>query len=705
MSMNDTHNHQNNFSDNASQNPMNLSLFDSVASPIFVVNVHAGITFWNSTCKKNFDNNSNELNPKEILTVIFPNQDIRRRIKQQLKDSDGNIVEWEYVHEAKQGGSFAIKWTAKPFSLGKDADYLVVGQDITELKNTQKKELDCLKRYDTVVNSAMRFHALNPEENPYHTLGTEMEKHVKNCIYIVGSLDEAQDFFTIEGVYGINSEEWENVLNFLGWNPVGRRFKMLPEIFDTIGKGELLKSDKKLYDFTGGEVASVPARSIERFFGIKDVYSIGIETDGRLIGGVVCITRSLIDKFSLSLIEELVCKSSVGIESNLRKKKLLASKVKAEESDNLKSAFLANLSHEIRTPMNAILGFSQLLGMTGIEKSKRMQYVDIINQKGRMLLKLTNDIIDASKVEAGQLTLVHQPFRLNVLMRNLKTFYDKERVFQKREAISIDLELPENTEELEIVSDEGRIEQILTNLLSNALKYTEKGSIRFGYLLQEEFIEFFVEDTGVGIDSNKQNLIFDRFRQFAEETSRSQTGTGLGLAISKGLVELLGGDIWVESTPGDGATFRFTIPVVESYQRIINASAVDTGTDSITPNWKNKVVLIAEDEEVNYLFIKELIEPTGAKVLWAQDGAQAVELVSTIKNIDVILMDIKMPNMNGYAATLEIRQIEPKIPIIAQTAYAYTEDREKAQAAGCDAYLTKPINSRELIFILDKYLG
>lgn len=706
--MNDSHIVPNSSSKNEPYNPMDFSLFNSASSLVFVINSKGGVTFWNSACKRILiKDSSQELSPKDIFEELFPDLDTRRRIKQQVKEMGSSQVEWEYEHQNNSGNLVVIQWTAKPLTVDSSESYLVVGHDITEFKMAQQKEQECYRKYNAIVGSSQQYLKLNPDENPFHTLGTEIEKHVKDCLYVIGSLDESQDFFTIEGVYGINSEEWENVLNFLGWNPVGRRFKMLPEIFDTIGKGELLKSEKKLYDFTDGEISSVAARSIERYFGIKDIYSIGLDEGGRLLGGVVCITKRVIDRFNQNLLEELIRQSSIGISRNLHSKKLLASKERAEESDSLKSTFLANLSHEIRTPMNAILGFSQLLGMSGIDNNKRRQYVDIINQKGRMLLKLTNDIIDASKVEAGQLTLIHQPFSLNKLMRNLKSFYDKERVFQKRENISINLELPDNTEEFEIVSDEGRIEQVLTNLLSNALKYTEKGSINFGYILHEGSIEFFVNDTGVGIDTNKQNLIFDRFRQFSEETLRSQTGTGLGLAISKGLVELLGGKIWVESSPGDGATFRFTIPVVESFKRSVSTTItdIDSCTDSVTPNWKNKVVLIAEDEEVNYLFISELIEPTGAKVLWAQDGAQAVELVSTIKNIDVILMDIKMPNMNGYAATLEIRQIEPTIPIIAQTAYAFTEDREKAEAAGCDAYITKPINSKELICLLDKYLG
>ena len=326
-----------------------------------------------------------------------------------------------------------------------------------------------------------------------------------------------------------------------------------------------------------------------------------------------------------------------------------------------------------------------------------------------MLVKLINDIIDASKVEAKQLTLVYAPCSINKLLKNMHRFWNKEKLFQKREAIDIRLNIPKNTSRVLLITDEGRLEQIFTNLISNALKFTEKGYIEFGYSIEEEIVTFFVKDSGIGIEPNQQKIIFDRFRQVEVSPTRTQGGTGLGLAISKGIVDLMGGNIWVESSLGEGAQFFFTFPFKGSKQIVSDDSSFELDEEKVVkefvPDWKNRVLLVAEDEEVNYILLEELLEPTGVTIIWAKDGSQAVELVKSIKNINAILMDIKMPVMNGYAATMEIRQINSQIPIIAQTAYAFTEDRQKAEAAGCDEYITKPINGKELFTILDKFIG
>jgi CheY-like chemotaxis protein len=301
--------------------------------------------------------------------------------------------------------------------------------------------------------------------------------------------------------------------------------------------------------------------------------------------------------------------------------------------------------------------------------------------------------------------VVLNPFNLNKLLANINLFYQKEKVFQNRENVDIRLSIPNKEGALEFLSDEGRIEQVFTNLISNALKFTERGFIEFGYLLDASHIKFFVKDTGVGIPPDMHQVIFDRFRQVDSESTKKFGGTGLGLAISKAIVNLLGGSIWVESESGVGSTFYFTIPYNSSTLQKTEQLPEAEMVEDVLPDWKNRVVLIAEDEEVNYILLSELLAPTGVTLLWAKDGAQAVELIKKLKRVDLILMDIKMPVMNGYAATLEIRQVNPDIPIIAQTAYAFSNDKQKAEAAGCNDYITKPISSNELIAKMSRFIG
>ncbi len=467
----------------------------------------------------------------------------------------------------------------------------------------------------------------------------------------------------------------------------------------------MFKVEKTLYEFSEGNLSSVGARAIEKYLGIDEIFVIGFNKENNCYGGIVIFINNVSSDIDHSLIEGIVNQASVALNRKELENQLLAAKEKAEEADKLKSAFLANMSHEIRTPMNAIIGFSQLIALPNLTAEKKKQYIDIITNKGNSLVKLINDIIDASKVEAGQLTVIFVPCNINNLLRNLHRFYIKDRLFQKRETVDIKLILPIGTDFLDLVTDEGRLEQVFTNLIGNALRYTEKGSIEFGYKLDNQLVTFFVKDTGVGIDPQMQTMIFERFRQVEDLSGKKSGGTGLGLSISKGIVDLLGGSIWVESELDMGTTFYFTLPYRVLEKTDIKKEMKRIEDEENYPDWKNKVILVAEDEEVNYIFVNELLNLTGATVLWAKDGAQAVDLVKTIKKIDLILMDIKMPIMNGYAATMEIRQINPKLPIVAQTAYAFSEDRQKAEAAGCNDYITKPINSNDLFEMLQKYLG
>ena len=387
---------------------------------------------------------------------------------------------------------------------------------------------------------------------------------------------------------------------------------------------------------------------------------------------------------------------------------LILSKEKAVEADNLKSTFLANMSHEIRTPMNGILGFSDLLKEEDSTVAERAHYVDIIHQSGKQLMNIINDILDISKIEVGQIQINENNTSVNAILNELLILFNPEITDKKDIKLEIHKELTDG--EAVILTDGLRLRQILTNLINNAIKFTRKGNVEFGYLLipgyknqnlkSEAFLQFYVKDTGIGIPHNKREIIFDRFRQSDESHTRKFGGTGLGLAISKGFVELLGGVIWHESIENIGSTFYFTIPykIGDSNQlKKIEAKYLNKYS------WKKYNVLIVEDDDISFIYMNKILEKTGINVQRATKGFEAIEFCKENKNIDLILMDIQLPGINGYEVTRKIREFLPDVPIIAQTAHALAEDKVNSLESGCNDYITKPIKRHILLRMLEKY--
>ncbi|PKP18744.1 MAG: hypothetical protein CVU05_12920 [Bacteroidetes bacterium HGW-Bacteroidetes-21] len=376
-------------------------------------------------------------------------------------------------------------------------------------------------------------------------------------------------------------------------------------------------------------------------------------------------------------------------------KEVLMAKEKAEMSDRLKSAFLANMSHEIRTPLNSIIGFAQLLKSEELDLEKRNEFLDIIYSNGNSLLAIINDIIDFSKIEAGQLKINYNDIQLNSLLRKMLNVIIREKNERKKDELEIKLTLGLEDSSSIIRTDDIRITQIVLNLLTNALKFTEKGEILFGYEVNGDFIQLFVKDSGIGIPQDKQVVIFDRFQQIMETRTRQYSGTGLGLSISKALVELMGGRIWVNSVEGEGSTFFFSIPFRKPRAELV-AQALEE-PKVVVNKLKGTIILIADDDKASLTLLKHIFIREGATVIVASDGKEVIEKFRSNAGIKIVLLDINMPEKDGYQVMRELRKLSDKVKIVFQTALALSEERAKIEKSGCDACLFKPIIPTDLI--------
>lgn len=387
---------------------------------------------------------------------------------------------------------------------------------------------------------------------------------------------------------------------------------------------------------------------------------------------------------------------------------LRAAKEKAEESDRLKTEFFHNLSHEVRTPLNGIVGFTSLLIEAKINENKAKEFTNIIYESSNQLTTIIDDILEVSKLETNQVKPQNDTVDLNKLFNELYNIY-------KLKTNELGISLYKKTEFHDslcsIYTDYNKLFKILTNLLNNAVKYTPKGFIEFGYNLVQmndsNFITFYVKDTGIGIKKNMHETIFKKFSQEEKELTRNVGGLGLGLAIAKKLAELIEGNITLSSVKGEGSTFNLTIPYRPSRSYEKDEAITQKRKTSLNKYLENVSILIAEDQISNFKYLKEfIISEIGhsCNILHAKNGQEAVDLCNSNEFINIVLMDLKMPVMDGFDATRLILKTKPNLPIIAQTAYYHENDKEMALTAGCKEIITKPANVQTLKSVIFKYL-
>jgi len=587
---------------------------------------------------------------------------------------------FEFMYKTKNKATFPVELTYMPLiSNNKVYAIQMVLRDITERKEAEK--------------------TLKQSEEKYKFLSNQFRLMSDNIPDLVWAKDLNGNFTFV------NKAVCEKLLIAKNTQePIGKK-----DMFFVMRQRNLFPSRNDWHSF--GEVCInsdevvIKSKKPQRFdeygnvngeFIFLDVYKAPIfDNAGKMIGtvghGRIVTKEKAAEKQLQKQNKEYELLNKKYINQN---KELAISKEKAEESNRLKSAFLANMSHEIRTPMNAILGFAGFLKNPTLIPAKRERFVNIINNSGNHLLNLINDIVDISKIDAGQMTIIETECKLNEFLFEIYQFFHSLAT-QKSEQLEIILHkgLPDGYDTIK--TDTTRLRQILINLIGNAVKFTQSGSIEIGYSINNDnMIEFSVKDTGIGISEKDLTVIFKRFRQADETSTRKYGGTGLGLAISKACVDLLGGKIWVNSELKKGTTFNFSIP----YKPINSAlTKPEIKIDNSQNIFQGKTILIVEDEPFSCLILEEMLEPTQAMIIKAENGLQAIELCKNNSKIDIILMDIQLPKLDGLKATKVIKKIRPDLPIISQTANAMQNDRSKSIEAGCIDYITKPINEKELI--------
>ena len=476
----------------------------------------------------------------------------------------------------------------------------------------------------------------------------------------------------------------------------------------------------------GETIRSGDVNKDKRYYSLRDnIHSelcVPLTIDNSIIG-VVNIETSKLDAYSVTdqlVLEAISSQIAISItnakmfkeiqEYNIElsnqiikrteiEKELIDAKEKAEESNRLKSAFLANMSHEIRTPMNGILGFAGLLKEPNLSGELQQSYIKIIEKSGARMLNIINDIVSISRIESGLVEINLKELYINEQLEYLYNFF-KHRVENKKIDFSFKSSMPLKNSIVQ--TDPEKFMSIFSNLIKNAIKYTEKGLIEFGYNIKGNFYEFYVKDYGIGIPEDRQGAIFERFVQADIEDKMARQGAGLGLSISKAYVEMLGGKIWVKSEEGKGSVFYFTLPYpTETIKENKSKKEISIPAEA-TPIKKLKIV-ITEDDEASAQLISIISQSIVKEIINVSNGKEAVEACRNHPDIDMVLMDIQMPEMNGYEATREIRKFNKDIIIIAQTAFAMVGDKEKALASGCNEYLSKPIIRNELFSIIKQY--
>jgi PAS domain S-box-containing protein len=680
------------------------ALLQNSSDAISIINRQGKIIFEGSGKNKISDFEINELLHKPFFDMVHP--DDVAHIKSVIKETipnPGKQIKKEYraLHKNKRW-IYVESIFSNQFSNPAIKGIIVNSRDVSDRKMAELKERVYHDNLIFLSNSALDLLSLSSKDEIYRYIPEKLTVFLESAVVIVSSFDDTSGKTIVESFSGLDPHT-QLVEAMLGRPVIGLAFNGAGLLAGE-NSGTVITLKDELFEHSLGDILPDKLRKIKELINLHKTYNIVLARDNKLLGNITILTlnKSII-KFK-HIIETFVHQVSVALHRSQLEYELIKAKNKAEESDKLKTAFLANMSHEIRTPMNGILGFAEMLNDDSLSKANRKKYLSIINSNGKVLINLIDDIIDFAKIESGQVNILKDDISLNNLLDQIESTFLTRSLRKEKSRVKVISKKAFPDEKSFIRTDPIRLRQVLTNLVGNAIKFTHNGAIEFGYNLEDsKTLRFYVKDTGIGISNDKLQLIFERFIQADSSPSRKYGGSGLGLAISKGLVELLGGKMWAESVVGVGSTFYFTVPFASANKKIEEKSENKPGR--VHHNWDGKLILVAEDDKFSFKFLEGFLRQTKAEVLRATDGREAVEICRSHPEIDLVLMDIQMPEMNGLTATEEIKKFNADLPIIAQTANAINEERVRCLEAGCDDFITKPVNINELYDKINKWLS